>query len=240
MPSSAVRAFALVPQTGAQFTWRETRDPYRILLSETMLQQLQVETSDRLLRALPRPSSPRGRSRRRAHRRSASALAGPRLPIAHRAPFQASCREVLENYDGEWPQTAEELMKLPALGPTPRRRWQPLPLAVLRQWWTPISPGFTPAAMAGLAAKYRRAQKSLATRNHRHPVRSHCLQQCPHGFGSEYLHRQKPRLRSLPLNKRCLSNGKSEVIAATEILSKSPAKKPSTASNQSAKVSSIF
>lgn len=101
---------------GRSFPWRETRDPYSILVSEMMLQQTQtrrvVPKYIEWLEAFP----------------DAAALANSPLPavIEHwvglgynrRAKYlQEACRMVTEIHGGEFPKDAETLQKLPGIGP---------------------------------------------------------------------------------------------------------------------------
>jgi A/G-specific adenine glycosylase len=96
--------------------WRKTRDPYRILVSEVMLQQTQV---DRVL--------PKYRAFIRAFP-SISALA--RSPLKdvliawqglgynRRAKLLHSCASVIAHeHRGKFPRTKEELQTLPGIGP---------------------------------------------------------------------------------------------------------------------------
>ncbi len=95
--------------------WRTTRDPYRVLVSEVMLQQTQVDRVvpfyERFLALFP----------------DERALADAALDTIHRAwkglgypnrveRLQAACRVVLER-GGRWPDTVEGLRELPGLGP---------------------------------------------------------------------------------------------------------------------------
>jgi A/G-specific adenine glycosylase len=99
---------------GRALPWRETRDPYRILVSEVMLQQTQVERVlpfyQRFLAAFP----------------DERALAAAGLDAIHRAwkglgypsrveRLQAACRQVLAQ--GAWPDSAAALEQLPGIGP---------------------------------------------------------------------------------------------------------------------------
>ncbi len=94
--------------------WRRTRDPYRVLVSEVMLQQTQalrvVPFYERFLARFP----------------DERALATAPLEDCHRLwkglgypnrveRLQAACQEVLRR--GGWPQTPEQLMELPGIGP---------------------------------------------------------------------------------------------------------------------------
>nr|MBA3938209.1 A/G-specific adenine glycosylase [Planctomycetota bacterium] len=95
--------------------WRTTRDPYRVLVSEVMLQQTQVDRVvpfyTRFLELFP----------------DERALAAASLDAIHRAwkglgypsrveRLQAACAVVLER-GGRWPDTVEGLRELPGLGP---------------------------------------------------------------------------------------------------------------------------
>jgi len=95
--------------------WRRTRDPYRILVSEVMLQQTQVERVipfyERFLALLP----------------DEQALAAAPLEAIHRAwkglgypsrveRLQRACQEVLAR-GGTWPRTSAALQELPGIGP---------------------------------------------------------------------------------------------------------------------------
>ena len=96
--------------------WRETRDPYRILISEIMLQQTQVERVKtkyaEFLAAFP----------------TLTALAGAPLPQVvgvwqglgynRRALALKRCaREIVERFAGRFPATIQELESLPGIGP---------------------------------------------------------------------------------------------------------------------------
>jgi A/G-specific adenine glycosylase len=96
--------------------WRHTRDPYRILVSEVMLQQTQV---DRVLPFYQRwlASFP-----------DAQTCAEAELEVIHRQwkglgypsraeRLQLACREVVQQRCGQWPDTAAGLQELPGIGP---------------------------------------------------------------------------------------------------------------------------
>ena len=101
---------------GRSFPWRETRDPYRILVSEIMLQQTQtdrvVQKYTEWLSAFPDVKT--------------LAVAPFPLVLEHwiglgynrRARYlQESCKAIVEQYGGVFPQSADELRALPGLGP---------------------------------------------------------------------------------------------------------------------------
>ena len=100
---------------GRTFPWRETRDPYAILVSELMLQQTQTE------RVVPKylawlETFP-----------TAADLAAAPVPQVlaawsglgynRRAGYlQSACRQVVEEWGGAFPRTAGELETLPGVG----------------------------------------------------------------------------------------------------------------------------
>lgn len=96
--------------------WRETDDPYRILVSEIMLQQTQVERVKlkyaEFLDAFP----------------TARELAAAPLPeVLHRWQglgynrraiyLKRCCEEIADHYAGIFPRTPDELQSLPGIGP---------------------------------------------------------------------------------------------------------------------------
>jgi A/G-specific adenine glycosylase len=102
-------------KNGRSLPWRQTRDPYRILVSEVMLQQTQVE------RVLP------FYQRFMALFPNESALAAADDDTIHRAwkglgypsrveRLRAACQAVLAQ-GGQWPNTVELLQELPGIGP---------------------------------------------------------------------------------------------------------------------------
>ncbi len=101
---------------GRDLPWRRTRDPYRILVSEIMLQQTQVERVkgkwEAFLAQFPTIASlaaaPPGDVIR--------AWAG--LGYNRRAlNLQRTAQAVLHDWNGEFPTTPEELKTLPGIGP---------------------------------------------------------------------------------------------------------------------------
>ena len=98
------------------FPWREGRTPYKVLVSETMLQQTRIEAVlkyyERFMKAFP----------------TLRALAGAPedLVMKHweglgyysRARNLKKCAEICaEHHDGKLPETYAELIRLPGLGP---------------------------------------------------------------------------------------------------------------------------
>ena len=96
--------------------WRQTRDPYKILVSEIMLQQTQVS------RVLPKYAEflqafPTVETLAKApEKKLLKVWSG--LGYWRRARFlKATAKAVVRNHDGKFPKTPEELIKLPGIGP---------------------------------------------------------------------------------------------------------------------------
>jgi A/G-specific adenine glycosylase len=95
--------------------WRRERDPYRIWISEVMLQQTRVETAvpyyQRFLREFPDVRALASAGTERVLR----AWAG--LGYYGRARrLHAAAREVTERYGGTFPSTQEDIRSLPGIG----------------------------------------------------------------------------------------------------------------------------
>ncbi|MDD2900363.1 MAG: A/G-specific adenine glycosylase [Desulfuromonadaceae bacterium] len=97
-------------------SWRETDDPYQILVSEIMLQQTQVERVklkyEEFLRAFPT-----------VHALAAASLSNvlqvwQGLGYNRRAMYLKRCaEEIVTSYAGQFPRSVEELLSLPGIGP---------------------------------------------------------------------------------------------------------------------------
>jgi len=96
--------------------WRRTRDPYRVLVSEFMLQQTQVsrvaEYYPRFLTRFPDLET-LARARPRAVREAWDGLGY----YARASNLHALARVVSRDHDGTLPDVPEELVKLPGVGP---------------------------------------------------------------------------------------------------------------------------
>ncbi|PSP55461.1 A/G-specific adenine glycosylase [Halobacteriales archaeon QS_1_67_19] len=100
------------------FPWRETDDPYEILVSEIMSQQTQlgrvVEAWEAFLDEWPTPEALAAADR-------ADVVAfwtGHSLGYNNRAKYlHEAARQVTEEYDGDFPDTPEELQNLMGVGP---------------------------------------------------------------------------------------------------------------------------
>ncbi|TVR46127.1 MAG: A/G-specific adenine glycosylase, partial [Planctomycetota bacterium] len=101
---------------GRDLPWRKTRDPYRILVSETMLQQTQVERVipfyERFLLHLPTAADCAAADTETLHR----LWQGLGYP-SRVERLAAACRIIVHERQGKWPRSAEELQTLPGLGP---------------------------------------------------------------------------------------------------------------------------
>lgn len=102
-------------QEGRSFPWRETRDPYAILVSELMLQQTQTE------RVVPKYRSwlqefPTAQALAQApFPQVLAAWSG--LGYNRRAGYlQSACRQVVQELGGVFPSTAKELQRLKGVG----------------------------------------------------------------------------------------------------------------------------
>jgi A/G-specific adenine glycosylase len=96
--------------------WRKTRDPYRVLVSEFMLQQTQVsrvaEYYPRFLERFPDLGA-LARARPRAVREAWDGLGY----YARARNLHALAKDVARRHDATLPDTPEELIKLPGIGP---------------------------------------------------------------------------------------------------------------------------
>src|SRR5438552_4719613 len=96
--------------------WRRTRDPYRVLVSEFMLQQTQVsrvaEYYPRFLERFPDLAT-LASAKPRAVREAWDGLGY----YARASNLHALARVVSRDHDGKLPDVPEELVKLPGVGP---------------------------------------------------------------------------------------------------------------------------
>ncbi|MFZ5906639.1 MAG: A/G-specific adenine glycosylase [Nitrospirota bacterium] len=107
--------YAYYAHKGRSFPWRKTRDPYRIFVSEIMLQQTQVErVAGKYLQFIK--TFPDFRSLAEASL-SEVLHAWQGLGYNRRAlALKASAAAVLEKYGGRLPELPEELARLPGVG----------------------------------------------------------------------------------------------------------------------------
>ena len=95
--------------------WQNTRDPYRVWLSEIMLQQTQVATVlDYFSRFLQR--FPHVRSLAAAHLDDVLALWSGLGYYSRARNLHACAVQVVEQHGGEFPATAQQLQTLPGIG----------------------------------------------------------------------------------------------------------------------------
>jgi A/G-specific adenine glycosylase len=120
LDEAKVRAFRLrllgwFRRNGRDLPWRRTRDPYRILVSEVMLQQTQVERVRgyyrRFLREYPTIRDLAAAEPARV-RESWDGLGY----YARARNLHAAARTVAERHQGKFPQRLEEIMALPGVG----------------------------------------------------------------------------------------------------------------------------
>lgn len=103
-------------KNGRTLPWRETHDPYRILVSEMMLQQTQVE------RVLPKyrewlEAFPDVESLAKASKKDVLLLWSGLGYNSRALRLQQIAVRVYSDFGGSFPSTAEELMELPGVGP---------------------------------------------------------------------------------------------------------------------------
>jgi A/G-specific adenine glycosylase len=102
--------------SGRTFPWRNTTDPYAILVSEIMLQQTQTERVvpkyEAFLTAFPTlPALAQAKVTEVLH--LWQGLGYNRRGLA----LQRAAEEIVRNYDGKVPNSVEELVTLPGIGP---------------------------------------------------------------------------------------------------------------------------
>jgi A/G-specific adenine glycosylase len=109
------RLLAWFRRNGRDLPWRRTRDPYRILVSEIMLQQTQVERVreyyGRFLRRYPTVRD-LAAARPSQVRESWDGLGY----YARARNLQAAAQRVVQAHAGRFPRTLEELRALPGVG----------------------------------------------------------------------------------------------------------------------------
>ncbi len=121
MNSRSIRAFqktvyAHYRTYGRDFPWRKTHDPYKILVSEIMLQQTQVERVVEKYRAFLKQFPT-------VHALAYASLgdvlrAWQGLGYNRRARMLHECAKVVvREYRGKFPKTREKLVALPGIGP---------------------------------------------------------------------------------------------------------------------------
>lgn len=103
-------------QHGRDLPWRQTRDPYRVLVSEIMLQQTQVD------RVMPKYAAFLERFPRLEDLADAPSSEVIRLwsglGYNRRAVnLQRTARAVLDEHGGEFPRSIDALLALPGIGP---------------------------------------------------------------------------------------------------------------------------
>lgn len=102
-------------KNGRDLPWRKTRDPYKILVSEVMLQQTQVDRVrgyyERFLRRYP-TARDLATARPAAVRESWEGLGY----YARARNLHKAAREVTKRHDGQFPRRLADVMALPGVG----------------------------------------------------------------------------------------------------------------------------
>ena len=187
--------------------WQGTRDPYRVWLSEIMLQQTQVATVlDYYARFLQRfPDA--GRAGRCAAGRRAGAVERPGLlqPRAQPAPLRAGgARE----HGGVFPRSSQALAQLPGIGRSTAaaiaafcfgERVAILDGNVKRVLGRALGFDADLSRSANEQELWRQAQALLPAQRRR------ALHAGPDGPGRHAVHRAQARVRALPAGRRCAS-----------------------------------
>lgn len=100
----------------ATLPWRINHDPYRVLVSEIMLQQTQVETVlpyyERFMQALPTVQD-----LARAPETQVLKLWEGLGYYSRARNLQKAARFVVDELHGHWPESADDLQELPGVGP---------------------------------------------------------------------------------------------------------------------------
>ena len=103
-------------ENGRDLPWRRTRDPWRILVSEVMLQQIQVVRAipfyERFLERFPTVETLSAAPLAEAIRAWGDLGRYRRVVNLHR-----TARIVVEEHDGRIPADPDVLVKLPGIGP---------------------------------------------------------------------------------------------------------------------------
>ena len=121
--------------------WRNTKDPYRILVSEVMLQQTRVavviKRYQRFLQRFPSVLD-------LARAKEASVLAEwSGLGYYRRARnLYATAKLIVSERKGELPRSSEDLQALPGIADTPRQPWQALHTGKRLRLWMAMSSAF--------------------------------------------------------------------------------------------------
>ncbi len=116
IPDIRRKLLAWYARAARDLPWRRTRDPYRVLVSEVMLQQTQVsrvaEYYGRFVERFPDLRA-LARATPRAVREAWDGLGY----YARARNLHAAARSVTRRHDATLPDTPEELVKLPGIGP---------------------------------------------------------------------------------------------------------------------------
>jgi A/G-specific adenine glycosylase len=208
-------------RVGRTLPWRQTRDPYRVLVSEVMLQQTQVARVipyyQRFLELFPDERALAQADTESIHR----AWKGLGYP-SRVERLRAACQAVLTR--GGWPDTAESLQELPGIGPYTAHAVACFAFARV-----------VPVVDTNVARVYAR-RDGLALPLDRTGIWSHVATQVDPqqpirynnalmDLGATVCTARAPVCGQCPWEKRCLSRGQLTTIAATSNPLKAASKK---------------
>ncbi len=209
---------------GRAFPWRQTRNPYHILVSEVMLQQTQTS---RVLEKYPEfiHLFPSLKDLARAQRRSVI-LAWRGMGYNNRAVrLHALARTIIAGHAGIVPVNHDALVSLPGIGRYTANavlsfafsRRVPLVETNIRRVLSRILFRMRRSSdLAGPAVIWREAARLLPER------RSHDWNQALMDLGAMVCTARNPRCEDCPVSSLCASSGKMSAPATTE-----PKKEPS-------------
>jgi A/G-specific adenine glycosylase len=115
-PQIAARVRAWAREHGRRFPWRETRDPYQVLIAELLLQRTPYWKAERAYRSLlevaPTPADLAAAPEATIH-----AIVRP-LGLANRSrTLSALGRALVQRHRGRVPRSVDSLRALPGVGP---------------------------------------------------------------------------------------------------------------------------
>ena len=183
---------------GRDLPWRRTRDPYRVIVSEFMLQQTQVSRVESVLSTVPRALSLRSRPSRARHPppfaragRDSATIGGRPTCTGWRSRSSASGAASCPAIPPSWKRCPASDATLPA-------RWRALPTSARRRRWTPTSHGYSGAPSIRDFPRQRGRAPSLGHRHAHHAARGRSglgFQSGDHGAGRAGVHRAGGAMR---------------------------------------------
>lgn len=206
---------------GRDLPWRKTRDPYRVLVSEVMLQQTQVARVipyyERFMAQFPDEKALARAGTEEIHR----AWKGLGYP-SRVERLRACCQAVLTR--GGWPTTPAELQELPGIGPYTAHSVACFAFgAVVPVVDTNVARVY--ARRDGLQLPLDRTGIWSHVAVQVHPVEPVAYNNALMDLGATVCTARDPACGRCPWEQRCVSRGKPTVIAATSNPLKVQAKK---------------